>query len=35
MVAYTRSQQWITEESEKVREEGDKIKLIDLRFESG
>ena len=33
MVAYTKPQQWKTEESEKVRGERDKIKFINLRFE--
>ena len=35
MVAYTKSQQWMKEESERLRGEGDKIKFIDLRFERG
>ena len=33
MMAYTKSQQWKKEESERLRGEGDKIKFIDHRFE--
>ena len=33
MVAYTKPQQRKKEEREKLREEGDQIKFIDLRFE--
>ena len=35
MGAYTKPQQWKKEESEGLRGEEDKIKLIDLRFERG
>ena len=36
MVAYTKPQQWKKAESEKrLRGEGDKMKLIDLRCERG
>ena len=35
MVAYIRPQQWKEEESERLRGEGDQIKLLDLRFERG
>ena len=33
VMAYTKSQQWKKEESERLREERDQIKCIDLRFE--
>ena len=33
MVADTKFQQWEKEESERLREERDQIKFIDLRFE--
>ena len=32
-MAYTKPQQWKKEESERLREERDQIKLIDLGFE--
>ena len=35
MVAYTKSQQWKKEESERLRGERDQIKYIHLRFERG
>ena len=35
IAAHTKSQQWKKEESEWLRGEGDKIKLIDLSFEKG
>ena len=35
MVAYTKPQQWKKEENERLRGEGDKIKLIDFRFKKG
>ena len=34
MVAYTKSQQWKKEESERLRGVIDQIKFIDLKFES-
>ena len=34
MVAYTKPQKGKKEESERLRGEGDKIKFIDLRFET-
>ena len=33
MVAYTKPQQWKKGECERLREEGDQIKFIGLRFE--
>ena len=35
MVANTKPQQWKQDESDRLREEGDKIKVIDLIFERG